>query len=535
MDDSLTIEFLGYTIIALAVFPVIIDYIRYRRMIFDNPLLIPFALLALFMGFRLIFLSSPGSWGLFQNLIGEMDPVPVFEQIGYYCISVMIAMMAGYFFVVKPNLKTPGISMQWSKAHGEGLARIGFFGMAFLTMVFLLLGAYSTSRMRGGGGNFSNTSGYIYMLEMTKTGLMTLVTIYMIGRLPFKLRNSLFNPTYLILLIAFIIYVKTSFSTQGRFVLVAPMVAFGIILLRFNPTSKKLQSFMVLSFLMALFLFNLAGALRIAAEEGERGNELTYENIYRWYTERISSADDFNGVEGMAFVMKNFNDQEGYLWGKSYAAVLWHWWPRKFVKEYFNIDKPYTVGIHLKGVFLADSNRLSEELDRSKTLGFSSTFIGQNYENFGFVGGVIFALFQGIALALIYNWVTARYFSINVQTVYACFLASMPALARGGAIAIDLANAFMGYLPVIVVLLFFKGKGSWLPQSSRLEEAGSDTDVVQTGQLQIMPPPEFSPQPGNQPIPHGDPVQQGPISHVRNISYPKRTMNPPTPNKATQE
>ncbi len=520
--ESQLIEIYGWIIVGMATLPFWIDLIRHRRMVFDNPLHIPFALLALFMGFRLIFLSSPNSWGLFQNLTGIMDPVPVYESIAYYVISSMIAMMAGYYLFSKPMLKTTGISLSWSRMNGEGLARIRLPSLVVISLIFLALIAWSHRQLMAGG--FANTSGYVYMLSLSKTGLMTLITVYLISRLPYRLRDSIFNPTYLILLIAFVIYVKTTFSTQGRFMMVAPLVAFGILLIRFNPTSKKLQTVLILSFLTGLFLFNLAGALRIAAEEQNRGREFNFENIYRWYTERLTSAEDFNGVEGMAVNMVHFNDEEGYLWGKSYAAILWHWWPRRFVEEYFGIKKPFTVGIHLKGVFLEDSNRITGEIDREKgTLGFSPTFVGQNYENFGFVGGTIFAFFMGAGLALVFNWVTRRYYSISVQTFYACFLASMPSLARGGAIAIDLANGFMGYLPVLVVFILFKAPGArWFPKASPQQEVITD-DPNQM--------PAFPDMPGGGTPAWFPPAPPMPVSRVKLINYPQRTLEPPVPNK----
>lgn len=516
-QDIVQIQFFAYIILALSICPVIIDIIKSKRIVFDNPLYIPFALLALFMGFRLLFLSDHESWGLFQNLTGIVNPVPYLEKIGLYVAASMIAMMLGYYFFSHPLLQSPGISLQWSKAHGEGLARIQLPGLLIVSIIFLLIGYWSTARVAAGG--FADTSGYIYMLSLTKTGLLTLITVYLLGRLPYKLRSSIFNPTYLILLVAFIIYIKTSFSTQGRFQLVAPLVAFGILILRFNPSSKKLQSLMILSFVLGLFFFNLAGAMRIANDEVNRGREFNFQNIYRWYTERLSTAEDFNGVEGMAFNMVYFNDQEGYLWGKSYAAVLWHWWPRGFVEKYLGIKKPMTMGTHLKGIFLADSNRLETELDRSSTLGFSATFLGQNYENFGFIGGVILAFFQGVGLALLFNWVTRRYYSINVQAFYACFLAAMPGLARGGAIAIDGANAFMGYLPVIVVFLLFKGsRSNWLPTARQMSEIPADDPMN-----------SFPPGPGDA---HAAPMPPPmPVSRVRMIQYPKKTLPPPEPNK----
>jgi len=527
MDNILEIEVYGYWIIALSLSPALVDFIRYRRIIFDNPIHIPFALLALFMGFRLVFLSSPESWGLFQNLTGEVDPLATFQKIAYYVICSMIAMLCGYQFFAHPKANSPGISLKWSKEHGEGMARLGPFGLILFTVIFLSLGQWSTQKLQMNG--YGNTSAYVYMLIFTKSGILTLITVYIVGRIPYKFRSSIFNPTYFILLIAFAIYLYTSFSTQGRFQLVAPLVAFGILLLRFNPTSKKLQSVLILSFLFGLFLFNLAGALRVAYDEENKGNELNFSNIYRYYTERLSASEDFNGVEGMAMNMKYFNDEEGYLWGKSYAAVLWHWWPRSFVEQYLGIKKPLTVGIHLKGIFLADSNRLSENINReSGTLGFSPTFLGQNYENFGFVGGVICAFIQGVGLALLYNWVTRRYFSINVQTLYACFLAAMPGLARGGTVAIDGANAFMGYLPVLLVIIIYRAPGAkWFPQGDRSKITSLENPDA--GFAPSFPP--FAPANEDQEVPQ----PTGPVSHVRNISYPKRTMNPPTPNKATQE
>ncbi|MDL5047216.1 hypothetical protein QQ054_14420 [Oscillatoria amoena NRMC-F 0135] len=516
------IEVYGWIIVGMATLPFWIDLIRYRQIVFENPLHIPFLLLALFMGFRLVFLSSPNSWGLFQNLTGIMDPVPVFESISYYVIASMIAMMAGYYLFAKPLLKTTGISLSWSRMNGEGLSRIRLPGLIVISLIFLGLIVWSQRQLMIGG--FANTSGYIYMLNLSKVGLMMLITAYLISRLPYRLRDSIFNPTYIVILIAYGIYLYTSFSTQGRFMLVAPFIGLGILLLRFNPTSIKLKYVFLLSLVIAFFYFNLAGALRIANEEGEQGRELNFQNIYRWYTERLSTAEDFNGVEGMAFNMVHFNDEEGYLWGKSYAAILWHWWPRGFVKEYFGIEKPFTVGIHLKGVFLDDSNKFSDEINRERgTLGFSSTFVGQNYENFGFVGGTIFAFFMGAGLALLFNWVTRRYYSISVQTFYACFLASMPSLARGGAIAIDLANGFMGYLPVLVVFILFKAPGArWFPKASPQQEVITD-DPNQM--------PAFPDIPGVGGPPGFPPAPPMPVSRVKLINYPQRTLEPPVPNK----
>ncbi len=455
--------------VLVAFLPIVIDLVKSRRIIWDSPLYICSGMIGLFIGIRTMYIVRNNEYGLIQSLTGSSNPEYYLSRVTSFTLLCLIALLFGFYLVFKPTRRTIPITLTLSRQMGDGIARLNRFWLVVIFIFFGFMVYYAKQKLQFSG--YGETTAYVYLMIQSTVGLLVLAVVYALSNTTHQSRKSLLM--YLFIGIAVLIYYKLIFTTQGRFVLVAPCIAIAILIFRFDPSSIKVK-FILVSLMVAAFLaFTIAGGLRKASEISEQGKELNLAQIFEYQTERLMAAEDFNGAEGMAFLVTVFNDQSGYLWGKSYAAVFWHWIPRKLWP-----NKPLTMGTHLKGIFLSDSNKVSDTINRNSTLGFSPTFLGQNYENFGYIGGIILAFFQGVLLAKIYNFCARRAESVDIQTLYACFFGFLPALARGGSIAIDLANAVFGFLPILI-LIGYGGYTRWRNPRPRF----------------VFRPPQGSPQP----------------------------------------
>ncbi|WP_342646854.1 O-antigen polymerase [Mucilaginibacter sp. CSA2-8R] len=291
-------------------------------------------------------------------------------------------------------------------------------GLCFFTLLNIVLSG-------------SDAGSYSLLIKIGNTSFIILLFLVVI----YGSKISGFVKLIYGLIFCFLAYL--TYSTAIRFQFLGWIIPIGYFLVRNVKPGKKL----VLAFsgiFVILIVFSLAGAMRQVSLSG-----LTVEQMYDLSIDRMLMADDVNFIDGFMMLYQVYPKLLDYDYGLQHIAIFLRpiprsLWPGKPLASWVrNYQAKYNNGVVLESA------------------GFSPTIWGVFYSEGGIVGIIIFSVFWGWLLGVLYRKFSSFKSDLSYLLV-GIMIACLIPVFRSGDMAGDFAIVLMSFWPFIVFVRYYK-------------------------------------------------------------------------------
>lgn len=389
------------------------------------------------VGFALLFVVRP----LFDLIVGSAD-----EQYGVrvsdYGRAVFLAGFGFGFFLLGWVL-TP-TRVNWNKSRWQMpestfrrpmLILTGLVGILFLVFVLsagaaLVLAAFSGGRNAAAGTVYANSSGYLYTAPLWIVPVA--VYLLIVENAPRRRRA---------LGLALLIFSQlTTLGVGDRSYFVPAILSVWIGRHLVRGSRPKLIAVVGLSILVFIFgitvprLYRNTGASSISfgaatvQTVGDLGGSLT----------DFIGNDDTAMARNLSILIASVPERLDYAAGTTYLGAF----ARPIPRQIYPGTKPLTADQEL--------NRELFPTYDARNIGFSFSFFGEPYYNFGIFGLVAIPFLFGLAWRRVYMWYSAVAPSGFAATVYACSLPFTLIYLRGG-LGVDFQRQAFVVAPTLLV------------------------------------------------------------------------------------